>query len=149
MKKMPKIASLMTALLLAACQAGVSGAPQTTDNSGNSSNSSSSKWILVAGKVKGKPLNTQDGKITLKQDKDAFTGISAINHYRVPVKIRGNTIEHPDEPPTTTLMAGSIEAMRLESDYLEAMSAAKTLKREGDQLTISGDGIELQFRPAP
>ena len=85
MKKMPKIASLMTALLLAACQAGVSGASQTTDNSGNSSNSSSSKWILVAGKVKGKPLNTKDGKITLIQEKDAFTGVSAINHYRVQI----------------------------------------------------------------
>lgn len=147
MEKMPKIASLMTALLLAACQAGVSGASQTTDNSGNSAHSGS-KWILVAGKVKGKPLNTKDGKITLIQEKDAFTGVSAINHYRVPVKIRGNTIEHPDEPPTTTLMAGPMEAMRLESDYLEAMRVVNNLKREGDQLTISGDGIELQFRPA-
>lgn len=148
MEKMPKIASLMTALLLAACQAGVSGASQTTDNSGNSSNSSSSKWILVAGKVKGKPLNTKDGKITLIQEKDAFTGVSAINHYRVPVKIHDGRIEHT-EPPTTTLMAGPAGAMRLERDYLDAISVVKTLKHESDRLTISGDGIELQFRPAP
>ena len=66
----------------------------------------------------------------------------------MPVKIRGGNIEHP-EPPTTTLMAGPVEAMRLESDYLEAMSAVKHLKREGDSLTISGDNSELQFRPAP
>ena len=136
--------ALLGATLLAACQA--------DSNPGNisagDSPRSGSQWVLVAGQLNGKPLNVQDGTVTLTQEKDAFTGVSAINHYRVPVKIRGNTIEHPDEPPTTTLMAGSIEAMRLESDYLEAMSAAKTLKREGDQLTISGDGIELQFRPA-
>ena len=148
MKKTSQTVGLITALLLAACQSGASDALKITDDHGNSPQHGG-EWILVAGQVKGKTLNVQDGKITLKQDKDAFTGISAINHYRVPVKIRGNTIEHTDEPPTTTLMAGSMEAMRLESDYLEAMSAAKTLKREGDQLTISGDGIELQFRPAP
>lgn len=147
MEKMPKIASLMTALLLAACQGSVSAVPQPADGRGNSAHSGS-KWILVAGKVNGKPLNTKDGKITLMQEKDAFTGVSAINRYRVPVKIYGGSIEHT-EPPTTTLMAGPEETMRLERAYLEAMSVAKTLKRESDRLTISGDGIELQFRPAP
>ena len=58
MEKILKIAGLVTALLLAACQGSVSGASQTTDNSGG-------KWLLVAGTVQGKPLNTQDGKITL------------------------------------------------------------------------------------
>jgi len=147
MKKTSQTVGLMTALLLAACQSGASDALKITDDHGNSPQHGG-EWILVAGQVKGKTLNVQDGKITLKQDKDAFTGISAINHYRVPVKIRGGNIEHP-EPPTTTLMAGPVEAMRLESDYLEAMSAVKHLKREGDSLTISGDNSELQFRPAP
>ena len=147
MKKTSQTVGLMTALLLAACQSGASDALKITDDHGNSPQHGG-EWILVAGQVKGKTLNVQDGKITLKQDKDAFTGISAINHYRVPVKIRGSNIEHP-EPPTTTLMAGPVEAMRLESDYLEAMSAVKHLKREGDSLTISGDNSELQFRPAP
>ena len=148
MKTTSKTVGLITALLLAACQGSTADALKVADDNGNHQ-PGSGEWVLVAGQVKGQALNVQDGKVTLKQDKDAFVGVSAINHYRVPVKIRGNTIEHTDEPPTTTLMAGSMEAMRLESDYLEAMSAAKTLKREGDQLTISGDGIELQFRPAP
>ena len=141
MEKILKIAGLVTALLLAACQGSVSGASQTTDNSGG-------KWLLVAGTVQGKPLNTQDGKITLIQREDAFTGVSAINHYRVPVKIHDGRIEHT-EPPTTTLMAGPAETMRLERDYLDAISVVKTLKHESDRLTISGDGIKLQFRPAP
>ena len=136
--------ALLGATLLAACQA--------DSNPGNisagDSPRSGSQWVLVAGQLNGKPLNVQDGTVTLTQEKDAFTGVSAINHYRVPVKIRGGNIEHP-EPPTTTLMAGPVEAMRLESDYLEAMSAVKHLKREGDSLTISGDNSELQFRPAP
>ncbi|MFC2406828.1 MAG: META domain-containing protein, partial [Cardiobacterium sp.] len=123
--------ALLGATLLAACQA--------DSNPGNisagDSPRSGSQWVLVAGQLNGKPLNVQDGTVTLTQEKDAFTGVSAINHYRVPVKIRGGNIEHP-EPPTTTLMAGPVEAMRLESDYLEAMSAVKHLKREGDSLTI-------------
>ena len=132
--------ALLGATLLAACQA--------DSNPGNISAGDSQEGHLVAGQLNGKPLNVQDGTVTLTQEKDAFTGVSAINHYRVPVKIRGGNIEHP-EPPTTTLMAGPVEAMRLESDYLEAMSAVKHLKREGDSLTISGDNSELQFRPAP
>ena len=147
MKKTLKIASFVAALLLAACQGGVSGASQTTDNSGNSSHSGG-KWLLVAGTVQGKPLNTQDGKITLIQREDAFTGVSAINHYRVPVKIRDGRIEHT-APPTITLMAGPMETMRLERSYLDAISVVKTLKHAGDRLTLSGEGIELQFRPAP
>ena len=141
MKKVPRIAGLVTALLLAACQSGVSGASQTADNSGG-------KWLLVAGTVQGKPLNTQNGKITLIRREDAFTGVSAINHYRVPVKIRDGRIEHT-APPTITLMAGPTETMRLERSYLDAISVVKTLKYEGDRLTLSGEGIELQFRPAP
>ena len=124
--------ALLGATLLAACQA--------DSNPGNisagDSPRSGSQWVLVAGQLNGKPLNVQDGTVTLTQEKDAFTGVSAINHYRVPVKIRGGNIEHP-EPPTTTLMAGPVEAMRLESDYLEAMSAVKHLKREGDSLTAA------------
>ena len=112
--------ALLGATLLAACQA--------DSNPGNisagDSPRSGSQWVLVAGQLNGKPLNVQDGTVTLTQEK------------------------HP-EPPTTTLMAGPVEAMRLESDYLEAMSAVKHLKREGDSLTISGDNSELQFRPAP
>ena len=148
MKKTSQTVGLMTALLLAACQSGASDALKITDDHGNSPQHGG-EWILVAGQVKGKTLNVQDGKITLKQDKDAFTGISAINHYRVPVKIRGNTIEHPDEPPTTTLMAGPMEAMRLESDYIKALNATKTIRREGNTLTLSGDGIELRYRLGP
>ena len=145
MKKLANTLTLTAAALLAACQSGAGGAPQVADDN----HDASEQWVLVAGQLNGKALHVQDGTVTLKQGKDAFTGVSAVNHYRVPVRIRGNNIEHLDEPPTTTLMAGPVEAMRLESDYIEAMSAAKTLKREGDRLIISGDGIELQFRPAP
>ena len=145
MKKLANTLTLTAAALLAACQSGAGGAPQVADDN----HDASGQWVLVAGQLNGKALNVQDGTVTLNQGKDAFTGVSAVNHYRVPVKIRGNNIEHLDEPPTTTLMAGPVEAMRLESDYIEAMSAAKTLKHEGDRLIISGDGIELQFRPAP
>ena len=144
MKKLANTLTLTAAALLAACQSGAGGAPQVADDN----HDASGQWVLVAGQLNGKALNVQDGTVTLTQEKDAFTGVSAINHYRVPVKIRGGNIEHP-EPPTTTLMAGPVEAMRLESDYLEAMSAVKHLKREGDSLTISGDNSELQVRPAP
>ena len=148
MKKALNTATLFTLSMLAACQSGASGTNNLSANDGAPPANNGGEWELVAGQINGKNLNLQDGKITLKQDKDAFTGISAVNHYRVPVKIRGERIEHSKEPPTTTLMAGSVEAMRLESDYLEAMSAVKNIKREGEQLIISGDGIELQFRQA-
>ena len=101
MKKLANTLTLTAAALLAACQSGAGGAPQVADDN----HDASEQWVLVAGQLNGKALNVQDGTVTLNQGKDAFTGVSAVNHYRVPVRIRGNNIEHLHDQPTPTLMA--------------------------------------------
>ena len=144
--KSKKILLASVALLLGACQSGgMNSHDPTTDTGGNTQG----QWVLESGQADGKALNTAAGKITLNTaHKDAFTGTSVINQYNAPVKIRGNTIEHTGET-TITLMAGDMEAMRLESDYIKALNATKTIRREGNTLTLSGDGIELRYRPGP
>ncbi|EHM51966.1 META domain-containing protein [Cardiobacterium valvarum] len=142
--KSKKILLACVPLLLGACQGGgMDSHDPTVDTSGGMQG----QWVLESGQADGKALNTAAGKITLNTaNKDAFTGIAAINQYNAPVKIRGNTIEHTGET-TTTLMAGDMEVMRLESDYIKALNATKTIRRDGDTLTLSGDGIELRYRP--
>lgn len=144
--KSKKILLASVALLLGACQSGgMNSHDPTTDTGGNTQG----QWVLESGQADGKALNTAVGKITLNTaNKDAFTGTSVINQYNAPVKIRGNTIEHTGET-TITLMAGDMEAMRLESDYIKALNATKTIRRDGNTLTLSGDGIELRYRPGP
>lgn len=145
MKTSKKIVLTLAAALLGACQSGMSANTPAAD----ADNSIQGEWVLESGRVNGKALDTSAGKVTLSTaNKDAFTGTAAINQYNAPVKIRGNNIEHT-ETITTTLMAGDMAAMHLESDYLEALGATKTIKREGSTLTLSGDGIELRFRPGP
>ena len=141
-----KAALILAAILLGACQSGIRTNDDPVANAGGSIRG---EWVLESGQAEGKTLDIRAGKITLNTTiKDAFTGTSVINQYNVPVKIRGNTIEHTGET-TITLMAGEMNAMRLESDYIKALGATKTIKREGSTLTLSGDGIELRYRPGP
>lgn len=146
MKTATHTAAWCAALLLAACQSGP-GAHET--GNGGIDAAPQHEWVLESGRANGKALDTAAGKVTLNTaSKDAFTGVAAVNRYNAPVKIRGNSIEHT-ETITTTLMAGDMAAMRLESAYLEALGATKTIRRDGNTLTLSGDGIELHYRPGP
>ncbi|MDO4643249.1 MAG: META domain-containing protein [Cardiobacteriaceae bacterium] len=147
-KKASHIISLCAALLLGACQNGTSNT-QDTAPMDPASQVTKGQWVLVSGQSNGKALNIKDGTVTLNIDKkEGFTGNSAVNNYNVPAKIHGSTIEHTGEI-SVTLMAGSMEAMRLESSYLEAMREVKTIKQDGEKLILSADGIELKFSPAP
>lgn len=107
-----------------------------------------SHWILTAGQYQGKPLNTAAGKITLNIEPNGqLNGVAAVNHYNIPTQIHGNRLEHTGTI-TTTRMAGSIPAMRLESNYLSAMRHADTLTVEENTLIIRGNTTELSFQPA-
>ena len=137
-----------TMLLLAACQ---STHTQRTDGQQAAApmQGNTTVWVLESGQLNGKPLDTASGEVTLNTaDQTVFTGTAAINQYRAPIRISGSNITHT-ETITTTLMAGEMAAMRLESDYLEALGATTTLAHEGNHLILRGDGVELRFRAKP
>lgn len=134
--KAPKLLGLtLTALLLGAC----------AGESAESLSVASETWVLIEGKVDGQPLNVDDGEVTLSfVGGEAMVGNGSVNNYRAPVAISGGRIEHTG-PLITTRMAGPIPAMKLESEYLSALSEAEALQRNGDSLTITGDGDTLTF----
>lgn len=102
-------------------------------------------WVLADGVVDGQPLMTANGKVTLSfVDGEAIVGNATVNHYRAPVSIANGQIKHTG-PLITTSMAGPIQAMELESRYLTALGDAKAIQRNGNRLTIIGDGDELHF----
>lgn len=106
-------------------------------------------WILTSAQVDGQPLKLDGNEVTLSfVGGEAMVGNSAVNKYRAPVAISGGKINHTG-PLITTRMAGPIEAMQLESAYLSALGEAEVLQRQGDQLTITGEGDELRYTLKP
>lgn len=131
---------IATALVLSACQTTAPIRSTTAEEVGET-------WQLTQGVVKGKALQLVSGhEITLSfYANEAFVGRSAVNNYRVPVKISGSRIEQTG-PVITTMMAGSMPAMQLESDYLSAISVVDKISRNGDKLRISGENIQLDYQ---
>lgn len=137
------LAAIVVALVLSACQTTAPIQSATAENVGET-------WQLTQGVIKGQALRlAPEHNITLSfYENEAFVGRSAVNKYRVPVKISGSHIKQTG-PVITTMMAGSMAAMQLESEYLSAISAVDKISRSGDKLRISGEGIQLDYQMVP
>lgn len=105
------------------------------------------QWQLSQGSIDHRPLNTALAPITLQAGNGEFSGISGVNQYRVAVQQNGGALS-VDENIQITRMAGNIEQMRLESDYLSALRRVTQSAHQEGQLQLRGEGVELIFRPA-
>lgn len=105
---------------------------------------STGHWQFQSGRLNGKAFNADGENITLNYEDKHLFGSSGVNRYQAPVTISGNRLTFTDGIATTR-MAGSIEAMRLESDYLSALRAANTIERKDRNLIMRGENVELKF----
>lgn len=136
----------MAAIVLSACQS--SGLDTLSNLSPNAQNSPAAGiWQLSQGSIDQRPLNTALASITLQTGNGEFSGNSGVNQYRVKVQQQGAQLA-VEEQIQITRMAGSIEEMRLESDYLSALRRVKQSSQQADSLLLSGDGVELIFKPS-
>lgn len=128
--------------LLAGCQNGQPGDSKTFAPLDPAQHET---WQLVQGQAHGKPLKLQgQAPITLIFSPDGLSGRSPVNHYQAPAKTGGGKLQFTDEI-MTTLMAAEPPAMHLERDYLQALRDADSWQREGNQLIIRGQGIQLDY----
>ena len=131
---------LLTSVLavLAACASG-GAVPEEFDITGN--------WQLVSGTVDGQAIPLIDGSpVTLDVTGTEIGGTSACNSYGGQFILDGSSISIGDL--VTTLMMCTPDVMAVETPYTAALPEVDTVAINGDQLILTGPGVELTFAPA-
>jgi putative lipoprotein len=132
------LAATTLALLLAACaDPGEEGASDPTVES----------WMLEAGTLDGADIPIVEGfPITLIFDEPAGTagGKAACNQWFGGYALSGNELTFSDMGQT---MMACVEegVMDSESDFLSAMALVEIFTIEGNELNLSGEGVDLLF----
>ncbi|MBR1375615.1 MAG: META domain-containing protein [Cardiobacteriaceae bacterium] len=101
-------------------------------------------WHLIDGNLDGKQISGNE-KITLELSGGRASGFSGVNTYSTAARKFAGKLS-VDEQIQITRMAGTVKEMRLESQYLQALRRVKSYKEEGNQLFLTGEGVELNFR---
>jgi heat shock protein HslJ len=143
------LVAAIAALLLAGCGAAAgSSAPSSPAPPPSSAPPAAldpiGPWQLTAGSVNGQPLGLVEGsRVTLIVDGSNVSGQSACNQYfgeftvvdgRVTLGGLGGTEMACPEP-----------IMTLESAYLQGLAAVEAAHMAGDELVLTGPGVELRY----
>lgn len=136
--------ALALVIVLAACTAaGGSGSPAATgpiDLQGS--------WVLTSGTGPSGPLVLVEGaRVTIVFRGSQVSGQAACNQYGGTVAVAGNAIHF--SAMSTTEMACAEPIMSLEAAYWGAFTLVTRVVRQGDTLTLSGQGARLDFELAP
>ena len=84
---------------------------------------------------------------TLNLEEDAISGVAVCNAYGADIEFDGGRFR--TDELTITLAGCAVDVADLETHYFDALVRAERLVVAPGQLTISGDGLELHFRPRP
>ncbi len=137
---MARAVLLLTVLLLAGCAA--------ASGSGSPAPEVVGEWELVSGTASGSPLPQPAGAgATLGLDGTEAVGRSFCNHYSGAYTVDGDSIRFDGLGGTE--MGCEPDVMAAEVAYLTALGAVDTMARDGEDLLLTGDGVELRFRPVP
>jgi heat shock protein HslJ len=131
-----RAAFLLTAVLvLAACAGGTGGGPDVAG-----------EWELATGTADGAPLPQPAGaRATLELSADEARGISFCNHYSSAYRLSGSSLTLDGLGGTD--MGCEPDVMAAESAYLAALGAVDSAVADGEDLLLTGDGVELRFTP--
>jgi heat shock protein HslJ len=133
---MHRITQLVVFLVVASACSASEAIPEEIDLTGN--------WQLLSGSVDGEALPLIDGSpVTLNITGTELGGSSACNSYGGHFILDGASISIGDL--VSTLMMCGPEAMDVEVPYLEALRKVDTVAVDGDELTLTGPGIELRY----
>ena len=140
-------AGLAIALSCAAC--GDEGSPTGTDPGASDPGIAlDGAWQLTSGDVDGTALDLGVPRpVTLTVDGTKANGSSACNRYFADLTISDGTVAFGGIGGTE--MACADDLMNLEAAYLAALARVTDWSRVGETLTLTGDGVRLEFGSAP
>lgn len=106
---------------------------------------------LTAGTVDGEPLDVPDGvRVTLvpgdgTDDLEAVSGTAGCNRYNARMTVDDDRVSFGTEGFGMTEMACEPALMELEAAYVAALPRVTTGRWADQELTLSGEGVELAF----
>lgn len=133
---MHRIVQLVVLLVVASACSASEAIPEEIEITGN--------WQLVSGSVSGVALPLIDASpVTLNITGTELGGRSACNSYGGHFILDGASISIGDL--MSTIMMCTPEAMAVEVPYVEALRIVDTVAVDGDELILTGPGIELRY----
>jgi heat shock protein HslJ len=131
---------LLAVLLLAGCAEAAGGGSPADDVVG--------EWELVSGTASGQPLpQPADVRATLTFEGGEAGGTSFCNRYSAAYTVDGDSVRF--EGIGGTEMGCDPAVMAAETAYVTALAMVRTFALDGDDLVLSGEDVELRFRPIP
>lgn len=135
---MRRLLLLVVVLALAGC--GTGAASDGPDLAG--------VWRLTAGTADGADLPQPPGSsATLDLTADEARGTAFCNSWFATVRHDGEALSF--DGIGSTEMGCMPDVMAAESAYLAALGAVGTVARDGGELVLTGEGVELRFEPVP
>lgn len=102
------------------------------------------QWILLDGTVDGESIALPDGeRITMEVTRTQVVGAAACNQYSATASVSGD--EMTIGSPTSTRMMCAEDIMSAETAYLAGLQRVTSLDSEGEELVLTGDGVQLRF----
>jgi heat shock protein HslJ len=106
-------------------------------------------WELTSGTVDGEDLVLVDGApVTLTVTDGQAAGRSACNNYFGELVVDGSSVT-PGVFGSTEMACMEDGVMELEAAYLGAMQTVTGVAVEGEELVLTGEGVELRFAAQP
>ena len=145
MQRFRRVAFLAIIAGLAACGGqGVSSPPDATGDPFDPTGS----WRLSSGSANGGEVPVvDDHPITMTLEGSEIGGTAACNHYGGRLTVTGGRLEITELSMTAMGCEAPVQAS--ESAYVAALDAVDSIAGDGDQLVLSGPGVELRFDPLP
>jgi heat shock protein HslJ len=138
------VATMVVALLLVGCRS-------TSVDGGGGPVAADGDWQLPSGSVDGAAFPVvAEAPITMTVTGTTIGGRAACNQYSGAMSADGS--EPMFQVTSMTAMACAEPVMAAETAFLAAVARVQGATRDGDRLTLSGPGIELDFdrlRPPP
>jgi heat shock protein HslJ len=107
-------------------------------------------WQLISGSADGVALVLVDGApVTFRADQGDAGGRSACNSYGGPISITDVVVTIGPSLQMTEMACLEDGVMDLEAAYLAALPRVTTVARDGEELVLRGDAVELRFVAQP
>lgn len=131
---------LLGVLTLAACGSDTAADAAAGDVEG--------EWLFTGGAADGTELPRPPGtRATLEVVGDEARGTAFCNQWFATLRLDGAALSLGEIGRTE--MGCEPEVMAAESAYLAALAAVGTAAVDGEELVLTGDGVELRFAPVP